>query len=404
MTKRKSGFLQLSMLCFMVFLAIPSSGFTNEQDVAAINDLYVALGSPVLPGWIPNGGDPCLENWQGVTCVGSNITGITINSANLGGELGEGLGKFTAINVIDFSNNNIGGSIPETLPPTLTSLFLSANQFTGSIPLSLSKLTLLSAMSLNVNQLSGELPDAFQSLSGLVNLDLSSNNFSGKLPPSMEGLSSLTTMRVQNNRLSGTLDVLQDLPIKDLNIENNLFSGPIPEKLLSIPTFKKDGNPLINSTEIAPSSEPLVAPPELSPPLPFRRVPPPPHFTPSNSSNSSSSTSSGSSNFTEGPSSQVSHTVKKSGTSTIKIIGFVIIGVISLIVIVLVIIFCVSKFQERKERYQESRQEIIPHVRPKEPKSHENYSRPNANDKRVRNASEDRNQVEINMNGTGKKL
>ncbi|KAL7002978.1 hypothetical protein U1Q18_004138 [Sarracenia purpurea var. burkii] len=116
--------------------------------------------------------------------------------------------------------------------------FLSDNQFTGSIPSSLSSLSQLSAMSLNDNQLTGEIPDAFQDLAGLINLDLSSNNLSGQLPTSLESLSSLTTFHLQSNRLSGTLDVLQDLPLKDLNIENNLFNGPIPQKLLSIPNFK----------------------------------------------------------------------------------------------------------------------------------------------------------------------
>lgn len=41
--------------------------------VSAINGLYVALGSPTLPGWTANGGDPCGERWQGVVCIGSNI-------------------------------------------------------------------------------------------------------------------------------------------------------------------------------------------------------------------------------------------------------------------------------------------------------------------------------------------
>lgn len=44
--------------------------------VAAINRLYVAMDSPPLEGWKPEGGDPCLELWQGVDCVFSNITAM----------------------------------------------------------------------------------------------------------------------------------------------------------------------------------------------------------------------------------------------------------------------------------------------------------------------------------------
>lgn len=44
--------------------------------VAALRSLYVALESPVLPGWVASGGDPCGEAWQGVQCDG----GTTISS------------------------------------------------------------------------------------------------------------------------------------------------------------------------------------------------------------------------------------------------------------------------------------------------------------------------------------
>ncbi|MBA0754363.1 hypothetical protein Gogos_021790, partial [Gossypium gossypioides] len=233
--------------------------------VAAINSLYAALGSPLLPGWIASGGDPCAEAWQGVQCNGSDIMSIVLNGANLGGQLGDNLGMFASIKAIDLSNNQIGGNIPSNLPVTMQNFFLSANQFSGSIPDSLSSLTMLTDMSLNNNNLSGEIPDAFQSLSGLINLDLSNNKLSGSLPPSMENLSSLTTLRLQANQLSGTLDVLQDLPLRDLNIENNLFNGPIPEKMLSIPSFKNDGNPFNSTVAPLPGPTSPLAPPHAPP-------------------------------------------------------------------------------------------------------------------------------------------
>ncbi|XP_056158324.1 protein STRUBBELIG-RECEPTOR FAMILY 3-like [Syzygium oleosum] len=254
-------YVQFLLGFLLIFAARISLGDTNPGDVTAINNLYVALGSPVLPGWVASGGDPCGGSWQGVICNNTNIKSITINGANLGGELGDSLGTFASIRTIDLSNNRIGGSIPSNLPATMQNLFLSGNQFTGSIPSSVSSLTELSAMSLNNNLLSGEIPDAFQSLTGLINFDLFSNNLSGHLPPSMGNLSSLTTLHIQNNQLSGTLDVLQDLPLRDLNVENNLFSGPIPYKLLSIPTFRKDGNPFNNS-----SDTPLPSPSTPTPP------------------------------------------------------------------------------------------------------------------------------------------
>ncbi|CAL9112010.1 unnamed protein product [Musa acuminata var. zebrina] len=304
----------------------------NNMDLKLFSwvGLMVIFGLSCCSAYTNEVDDPCLENWQGVQCVASNITGIVINGANLGGQLGDGLGNFSSIRTIDLSNNNIGGGIPENLPLTLHTFFLSANQFMGSIPNSLSKLTLLTDMSVNNNHLTGDLPDAFSSLTGVINLDLSFNNLSGQLPPSMGSLSSLTTLHIQNNQLSGILNVLEDLPLKDLNIENNLFSGPVPEKLLNVPNLKKDGNPF--NTTIAPSPATPQSPPLLS-----HSGAPIPYITHTNSSDGSSSQES-------------NHGVKKRSVSTMKIVGYVFLVVVLVIVIVLMVIICLSKYQERKSK------------------------------------------------------
>lgn len=234
------GFLNLGLhvqifvtSMILILMAASCVADTDPVDVAAINSLYVAMNSPPLQGWKPVGGDPCLELWQGVDCVFTNITAIRLGGLNLGGELGSNL-DFPSIIDIDLSNNHIGGAIPFTLPPTLRTLSLSGNKLNGSIP------------------------DALSLLTQLSNLDLANNNLTGQLPSSMGSLSSLTTLLLQNNQLVGTLFVLQGLPLQDLNIENNLFSGPIPPNLLSIPNFSKNGNPF--NTTIIPSPPVAAAP------------------------------------------------------------------------------------------------------------------------------------------------
>ncbi|XP_062217196.1 protein STRUBBELIG-RECEPTOR FAMILY 5-like [Phragmites australis] len=205
---------------------IPFLGpYTSQQDVDAINGLYAALGSPDLDGWTASGGDPCKEAWQGVQCDGPNITAIELRGAGLGGELSETLGDFTAVTILDLSNNHIGGAMPQSLPPRLQTL------------------------------------------------DLSSNSLSGELPDSMEKLRSLSALHVQGNQLTGTLDVLGDLPLKDLNVENNLFSGPIPEKLLSVPKFLRNGNhftvPPIPGFSPTPATPPPLVPSPSPPSAPI---------------------------------------------------------------------------------------------------------------------------------------
>lgn len=303
-------------------------GFTDPRDVFAINSLYAAMGTPSLPGWIPLGGDPCVEAWQGVLCVNSNITGISLSGANLGGQLGTNMDSFTSIISIDLSGNHIGGTIPANLPPTMKTFFLSANQFTGSIP-DLSEFSQLTDLSLNNNHLTGEIPDGFEQLTGLINLDLSGNNITGPLPPSMGNLSSLSTLRLQDNQLTGTLNVLQDLPLIDLNIENNQFSGPIPPKLLTIPTFRSTGNPFNTSVlPSPPATSPTMAPYSSLPGEPsHQEAPQQPTNTPSAPETSSSTKS----------------------TMTKRTIWVAAVVVFILLVVVLGLWFCMARYCKKKQ-------------------------------------------------------
>ncbi|KAL1219409.1 Protein STRUBBELIG-RECEPTOR FAMILY 1 [Cardamine amara subsp. amara] len=345
-------------ICFLGFLAFflisllsLSLALTNSDDVAAINSLYLSLESPPLPGWIASGGDPCGQGWQGVLCNASQVETIVLIDANLGGELGVGLNMFTSVKTIDFSNNHIGGSIPPTLPVSLQNLFLSGNKFTGTIPESISSLNSLSVMSLNNNLLSGKIPDVFQDLGRLINLDLSSNNLSGPLPPSMQNLSTLTSLLLHNNHLSGELDVLQDLPLKDLNVENNLFNGPIPEKLLSIPNFIK-GNNMFNVT-IAPSPSPATPPNPTSTKRPF-------FGPPSINSSTGRGHTHGRSTPSDHPSPPAPQPQGKEDSFTSKrIVWISILGAFSFLVLALICLLCRRKCLRKRE---EDEQLSKPHL------------------------------------------
>lgn len=311
----KYSSLILAGLLLVLNLSL-THGFTDSQDVFAINVLYTNLGLPPLAGWVQSAGDPCGENWLGVQCVGPNITGIVLPGLNIGGQLGYSLVNFTALITLDLTNNHIGDVVPFQLPPHLQRLLLSGNQLTGSLPYSLSTLTLLSDLILNNNQLTGAIPDIFLGLTGLVNLDFSSNNFSGPLPASMSDLTSLSSLHLQNNMLSGTVNNLADLHLTDLNIENNLFTGWMPPKLLTITNFKYGGNRF--DTSPAP--------------------PPPSSISPSSPRSPGHNSSSGKS----------SHDERKSKYLTSgRIAGIAVAGLLTVIAAVLIIMFFVTRKHDR---------------------------------------------------------
>ena len=64
----------------------------------------------------------------------------------------------------------------------LTKIFLSDNQFDGSIPALLQDLAQLSEFEVARNKLDGTIPEAFGHLHQLQNLDLSHNSFTGPIP------------------------------------------------------------------------------------------------------------------------------------------------------------------------------------------------------------------------------
>ncbi|KAG2638393.1 hypothetical protein PVAP13_2NG591500 [Panicum virgatum] len=222
---------------------------------------------PQLTNWVSQNGDPCGQSWLGVTCSGPRVTTIKLSGMQLNGTLGYNMNQLTALVQLDMSNNNLGGSdIPYNLPPNLESLNLASNNFTGTVPYSISQMVALKNLNLGHNQLSN-INDMFNQLTNLTTLDLSHNNFSGNIPQSFDSLTSLKALYLQNNKFSGTIDVLANLPLTDLNVENNQFTGWVPDKLKGINNLQTSGNSFNNgpAPPPPPSSPSSYTPPPSAP-------------------------------------------------------------------------------------------------------------------------------------------
>ncbi|PQQ06870.1 protein STRUBBELIG-RECEPTOR FAMILY 2 [Prunus yedoensis var. nudiflora] len=193
-------------VCFAVILisailVSEAGAFTDPRDVTALQDLYRALNHPPqLKGWRSDGGDPCGESWGGVSCSGSSKYGMQLYDP-----------KYSPF----FTYHE--------KPPTFVScLFPDWN--------------------LSHNLLSGPIGNVFTGLQNLRELDLSYNNFTGDLPSSFGSLTNLTGLYLQNNKFTGSVAYLAELPLTDMNIQDNYFSGIIPNHFQSIPNLWFGGN------------------------------------------------------------------------------------------------------------------------------------------------------------------
>ncbi|XP_076881792.1 senescence-induced receptor-like serine/threonine-protein kinase [Bidens hawaiensis] len=125
----------------LFFISDALNDGTNSSDVEGLASLQSAFS--VLQQW---GGDSCLPapySWEWITCNTDSVprvTSINLSSFNLTGPLPD-FSKMDALETIDLHNNSLTGPIPSFLGtlPNLKHLNLSDNQFTGSIPRSLSR-------------------------------------------------------------------------------------------------------------------------------------------------------------------------------------------------------------------------------------------------------------------------
>ncbi|XP_061348889.1 protein STRUBBELIG-RECEPTOR FAMILY 2-like [Gastrolobium bilobum] len=210
-------YVYLVVVVFSATLISQGLAFTDPTDVTALQDLYRALNYPTaLQGW--NGGDPCEESWTGVACSGSSVIHLKIQGLNLTGYLGGSLYNLQNLKQLDVSSNNIVGEIPNGLPPNATHMNLSHNFLYGPIG------------------------NVFTGLDNLKEMDLSYNNFTGDLPSSFGSLTNLDRLFLQNNKFTGSVTYLAELPLIDLNIQENLFSGILPLQFQTIPNLWIGGN------------------------------------------------------------------------------------------------------------------------------------------------------------------
>lgn len=302
---------------------------TDANDAQALQVLYGALNNPSqLTGWKSSDGDPCGESWKGVKCDGSAVVSLDLSGLGLTGTMGYLLNNLVSLKTLDMSDNNLHDAIPFNLPSNLTSLNLAHNNLSGSLPYSIISMVSLSYLNVSGNSLSQQIADVFSNHTALATLDLSHNNLSGDIPASFSALSNLSTLELQDNQLTGSLDILVPLPLDNLNVANNHFSGWVPRELKSISNFIYDGNSFDNGP--AP------------PPPPFT---PPPPGTPAKRRHRSSGDTAQS---PENPDSQASHKKKKSSLGTV--IGIVL-GIVFLLLfgILLALLFCKRKWRTKDD-------------------------------------------------------
>jgi hypothetical protein len=121
---------------------------------------------------------------------------------------------------------------------TVTHFDFYQNRFTGSLPDSISSLSLLQELLFEQNHFTGGFPASFHQCRSLQTVLAMENHLTGELPSGMSSFASLVTFVVQSNGLSGPLSgkfsaEMESLMI--LDVSANQITGTLPEDLFSPP-------------------------------------------------------------------------------------------------------------------------------------------------------------------------
>ncbi|KAJ3131004.1 hypothetical protein HK100_007004 [Physocladia obscura] len=192
-----------------------------------------------------------------ISALSTSLIVLDLSENNLSGCIPDAISALVNLRRLKLNSNNLEGSIPPSLGSliNLRDLYLSKNNLSGSIPIELFQLRSLELLSLYSNSLNGTLPPAISNWSRLKYLALSGNNFSGSIPQELGTLTDLHTLYLGDNQFSGEIprELSRLVNLVTLHISFCYLSGNIPSEignLASLQTLRLGGNPLLMTSII----------------------------------------------------------------------------------------------------------------------------------------------------------
>ncbi|KQK06249.1 probably inactive leucine-rich repeat receptor-like protein kinase At5g48380 [Brachypodium distachyon] len=180
----------------ILLLLLISSCFSSDLDVQCLRSVLRSVIDPnriLISSWNFDNSSTIgyICRFTGVECWHpdeNRVLSLRLGNLGLQGSFPQGLQNCSSMTGLDLSSNNFTGPIPLDISreiPYLTLLDLSYNSFSGSIPQNISNMTYLNLLNLQHNQFSGTIPPQFDLLSRLATFNVADNRLSGFIPSSL---------------------------------------------------------------------------------------------------------------------------------------------------------------------------------------------------------------------------
>ncbi|XP_062521190.1 uncharacterized protein LOC134196129 [Corticium candelabrum] len=208
----------------------------NQDDLLALVSLYNNTNGAK---WVKNSGwtngmhgDPCGQQWYGVSCNADNrVIDIEMVYNRLSGRLPDDLARADQLQHLVLYSNALSGPIPSNLfsHPNLVELNLNYNELSGQLP-SQVRMPKLERLILYTNKLTGPLPEEWDTPE-LFYFEISSNVFTGRLPPAIGDLEKLELLIISRNNLTGPFpsSLARLSRLNKLWLFNNELRGEFPD-------------------------------------------------------------------------------------------------------------------------------------------------------------------------------
>lgn len=227
--------------------------------------LYIHLGTNQITGPIPN-----------LTPLNNTLTNLVLSSNLIGGGIPSWIYDMTNLRTLHLGSNPLGwtlsssinnlvkltnlnipsaqmnGVLPDITIPTIESLYLESNNFTGVLPSLSNSLNSIKLIQAHSNNFTWPLPSSrWSAWSQFYFIHLTANNINGNLPSSWGNLTWLKNLYLWGNKLEweipitwANLSSLQYLWLYDNNLEGSLPISTIQSMTSIVPNhvYNRIGN------------------------------------------------------------------------------------------------------------------------------------------------------------------
>ncbi|XP_047051094.1 receptor-like protein 3 [Lolium rigidum] len=229
----------------LVSLVSPTSSCTDQDKRSLLWFLAGLSNDGSLAASWRDGKDCC--KWEGITCSTDRVvTGVSLASKNLEGNISMSLGNLTGLKLLNLSHNSLSGGLPRELlsSHSITILDVSFNQLNGALPKlpSSTPARPLQVLNISTNLFTGEFPSSiWKAAENLIALNTSKNSFTGQIPTHFcDNSPSFAVLDLSYNKFSGSIPLgLGDCSmLRVLNTGYNNLSGTLPNELFNATTLE----------------------------------------------------------------------------------------------------------------------------------------------------------------------